>query len=56
MPDDYRGQAPKLFVTLRPGANATAAEIKAFLVGHLNKIEIPREVEIRETLPKTMVG
>ncbi|OYY03517.1 MAG: dicarboxylate--CoA ligase PimA [Acidocella sp. 35-58-6] len=56
VPDDYRGQAPKLFVTLRPGANATAAEIKAFLVGHLNKIEIPREVEIRETLPKTMVG
>jgi long-chain acyl-CoA synthetase len=56
IPDAYRGQAPKLFVSLRPGATATAAEIKAFLTEHLNKIEIPKEVEIRDSLPKTMVG
>jgi long-chain acyl-CoA synthetase len=56
VPDPYRGQAPKLFVTLRTGAVATSEEILAFLTGHLNKIEIPRSVEIRETLPKTMVG
>jgi len=56
IPDAYRGQAPKLFVSLRPGANATGEEIKAFLVEHLNKIEMPKSVEIRETLPKTMVG
>jgi long-chain acyl-CoA synthetase len=56
IPDSYRGQAPKLFVTLRPEHSATAAEIKTFLVEHLNKIEIPKEVEIRDSLPKTMVG
>jgi long-chain acyl-CoA synthetase len=56
IPDGYRGQAPKLFVTLHPGATATGAEIKAFLAEHLNKIEIPKEVEIRDQLPKTMVG
>ncbi|MDE8348187.1 MAG: long-chain fatty acid--CoA ligase [Acidocella sp.] len=56
VPDAYRGQAPKLFVTLQPDASATAAEIKEFLVQHLNKIEQPREVEIRATLPRTMVG
>ncbi len=56
IPDGYRGQAPKLFVTLHPDATATAADIKAFLQEHLNKIEIPKEVEIRESLPKTMVG
>ncbi len=56
IPDSYRGQAPKLFVTLQPGATATAAEIKTFLQEHLNKIEIPKDVEIRDTLPKTMVG
>jgi len=56
VPDQYRGQAPKLFVTLRTGAVATGEEILEFLTGHLNKIEIPKSVEIRETLPKTMVG
>jgi long-chain acyl-CoA synthetase len=56
IPDKYRGQAPKLFVTLRDGAAVTPADIKAFLTSHLNKIEMPKEVEIRESLPKTMVG
>ena len=56
IPDAYRGQAPKLFVTLRPGATATPDQILAFLKDHLNRIEIPKSVEIRETLPKTMVG
>jgi long-chain acyl-CoA synthetase len=56
IPDEYRGQAPKLFVTLRQGATATEAEILAFLSEHLNKIECPKTVEIRDSLPKTMVG
>ena len=56
VPDEYRGQSPKLFVTLRPGASATALEILAFLQQHLNKIECPKSVEIRDSLPKTLVG
>jgi len=56
VPDKYRGQAPKLFVTLRPGETATEGEILEFLRAHLNKIEVPRAVEIRAALPKTMVG
>lgn len=56
IPDAYRGQAPKLFVTLRPGASATADEIKRFLSAQLNKIELPKAVEIRDALPKTQVG
>ncbi|HTJ90557.1 MAG TPA: long-chain fatty acid--CoA ligase [Acidocella sp.] len=56
VPDDYRGQSPKLFVTLRPGASATAQEILAYLQQHLNKIECPKSVEIRESLPRTLVG
>jgi long-chain acyl-CoA synthetase len=56
IPDAYRGQAPKLFVTLRPDKMATEAELLAFLQAHLNKIEIPKIVEIRDSLPKTMVG
>ncbi len=56
VPDAYRGQAPKLFVTLRPGQQATGAQILEFLGKRLNKIEMPRSVEVRETLPRTMVG
>ena len=56
VPDAYRGQTPKLFVTLCPGASATGEEIRQMLRQHLNKIELPAVVEIRDTLPKTLVG
>lgn len=56
VPDEYRGQAPKLYVSLRPGMMATEPELKEFLSVLLNKLEIPRAIEIRASLPKTMVG
>jgi long-chain acyl-CoA synthetase len=56
VPDPYRGQAAKLFVTLRPNTEATPQAIREFLKEYLSKIELPREVEIRDSLPKTMVG
>ena len=56
VPDPYRGEAPKAFVTLKDGQSATPEEIKAFLAEHLNKIEMPREIEIRDELPRTMIG
>lgn len=56
VPDPYRGQSPKLFVTLAPGSTATGAEILDFLKDHLNRIEIPRAIEIRDSLPRTMIG
>ena len=56
VPDPYRGQSPKAFVTLFPGAQATPEELRSFLVDKLSKIEMPREVEIRTELPKTLIG
>ena len=56
VPDSYRGQAPKAFVTLKDGASSTPEELCRFLTGYVSKIEMPREVEIRADLPKTMVG
>jgi len=56
VPDDYRGQAPKAFVVLRPGQTATTDQICDFLTTRLSKIEMPREVEIRTSLPKTLIG
>ena len=56
VPDAYRGEAPKAFVTLKDGQSATPEEIKTFLADHLNKIEMPRDIEIRDELPRTMIG
>lgn len=54
--DSYRGQAPKAFVTLREGMSATPDELMTFLTAQVSKIELPKAVEIRESLPKSMVG
>ncbi|WP_180899294.1 long-chain-fatty-acid--CoA ligase [Martelella soudanensis] len=56
VPDAYRGECPKAFVTLKPGANTTIEALHAFLEPRLSKIELPRDIEIRETLPRTLVG
>ncbi|WP_407034939.1 long-chain-fatty-acid--CoA ligase [Facivitalis istanbulensis] len=56
IPDAYRGQSPKAFVTLAPGHQASPDELRAFLQDKVSKIELPREVEIRESLPKTLIG
>ncbi|QEH79593.1 long-chain fatty acid--CoA ligase [Sphingomonas sp. C8-2] len=56
VPDAYRGQAPKAFVVLRPGQQASVDELCEFLKSRVSKIEMPREVEIRTSLPKTLIG
>ncbi len=56
VPDAYRGQSAKAFVVLREGARVTPADLSTFLEGFLSKIERPREIVIRDTLPKTAVG
>ena len=55
--DEYRGQAPKAFVKLAAGYEDLDSEtIKTFLQDRLSRIEMPKDIEIREDLPKTMVG
>lgn len=56
IPDDYRGQAPKLFVKLVEGGTVTPDELQTFLKDHLSVIERPEDIEIRDELPKTTVG
>lgn len=57
IPDDYRGEAAKAFVKLRPGARAfTLEELKDFLAGKLGKHEIPAGIEFVDELPRTSVG
>jgi long-chain acyl-CoA synthetase len=55
--DDYRGQSPKAFCKLKPGAKHVALdEMKAFLKDKLGKHEMIGALEIRPELPKTAVG
>lgn len=56
VPDEYRGEAPVAFVKLREGATVTEAELKKFLAGKLNKIEMPKEIIFKDALPKTLIG
>ena len=54
--DEYRGEAPVAYIKLRDGHSATAEEIFAFLKPKISKIEMPRDIEFRTELPKTMIG
>jgi len=56
IPDEYRGEAPKAFIKLRSGQEATADDIMEHLKAKLSKIELPAEIEFRDELPKTMIG
>ena len=56
VPDEYRGQVPKAFVVLRPSAEATPQSLREHLAGYVSKIELPKEIVLRDSLPKTMVG
>ncbi len=59
VPDAYRMQRVKAFVVLRPGV-APSDEITADILRHcaesVAKYAVPREVEYRSELPKTLVG
>jgi long-chain acyl-CoA synthetase len=57
IPDSYRGQSAKAFIVLKPGQPSfTFDELKAFLADKLAKYEMPTEMDIRSSLPKTPVG
>ncbi len=54
-PDDHWGETPCAFVTLRPEATATDAEIIAFCREKLARFKVPRTV-VFGPLPKTSTG
>jgi fatty-acyl-CoA synthase len=55
VPDEKWGEVPKAFVTARPGAEVSAAEIVEFCRQHLARFKAPKAVEFGE-LPKTSTG
>ncbi len=56
IPDIQRGDNIKAFIVLKPGETATAEEMIAYCRENLTRYKVPREVEFRDALPKTLVG
>ncbi|MFE1171198.1 class I adenylate-forming enzyme family protein [Streptomyces sp. NPDC058773] len=56
IPDAYRGESVKAYVSLRPGACAEPAELTAYCKERLAAYKYPRAVEILAELPKTTSG
>jgi long-chain acyl-CoA synthetase len=56
VPDRRRGEAPKAYVVLKEGASATARDIIDHARQHLASYKVPRSVEFRDELPKTLIG
>ena len=54
--DETRGHVPKAYVVCRAGATLSAETLLGFLSGHLSPIALPREIEFREALPKSIAG
>jgi fatty-acyl-CoA synthase len=55
IPDDYWGEVPKAFVTLRPDASATESDIIDHCRARLARFKVPKAIEFCE-LPKTSTG
>ena len=56
VPDPYRGESVKAFVTVRDGMTVTEQEIIGFAKERLAAYKYPRHVEILDELPKTPSG
>ena len=56
IPDEYRGETVKAFVVLKPGESATEKEIIDFCRQRLTAYKVPRIVEFRDSLPKSVIG
>jgi long-chain acyl-CoA synthetase len=56
VPDEYRGETVKAFVSLRPGQEATAEELIAFCRQQMAAYKYPRQIEFLDELPKTVSG
>jgi long-chain acyl-CoA synthetase len=56
VPDERQGEAVKAWIVLHQGHQVSADEIRAHCRERLTGYKVPKQVEFRDTLPKTMVG
>ncbi len=59
VPDEYRGETVAAFIVLKPGYAAseeTSQDILAYCKHELTPYKVPKKLEFRETLPKSLIG
>jgi len=56
IPNSVRGEVIKAFIVPRDGEELSRSEIISFCRQKLASFKVPREIEFREELPKTIVG
>ena len=56
VPDPYRGEQPRAYVTLTPDASVDGAALRDWLNPQLGRHERVDRVVVRDALPKTMIG
>ncbi len=56
LPDAYRGEISKAFIALKEGETMTEEEVLDYCRQQLAKYKVPRSVEFRTELPKSLVG
>jgi fatty-acyl-CoA synthase len=55
-PDKALGEAPVALVVLKPGATVTTKELREHCKAQLARFKVPRDIHIREALPKGGTG
>jgi long-chain acyl-CoA synthetase len=56
VPDEYRGETVKAFVSIRPGHTVEPDELIAFCKERMSAYKYPRQVELMDEIPKTVTG
>jgi long-chain acyl-CoA synthetase len=56
VPDEYRGETVKAFVSVRPGQSVEPDELIAFCKERMSAYKYPRQVELLDEIPKTVTG
>jgi long-chain acyl-CoA synthetase len=56
LPDPHKGERIKAYIVLKEGETATPEEFIIYFKERLTPYKVPREVEFRTELPKSMIG
>jgi long-chain acyl-CoA synthetase len=54
--EQFLGEKIKAYIVLKEGVTATPEELIAYCREQLSKFKVPKEIEFRDQLPKTLVG